>query len=163
MDEVEKPRQLDQARVENHHHHARLTSYTTAHPGHCFTASCLAEARRNDCSPCVCVWFVLLTCSSLCPPPPVSQIVLEACSTQKGLLTVAIRPHGIFGPRDPQLVPILVDTARRGKMKFIIGWVAVRRVPRQTPGREVVWRRGYVVSVFDIRRSYELPEPRVHR
>ncbi|TRZ03429.1 hypothetical protein DNTS_000423 [Danionella cerebrum] len=49
------------------------------------------------------------------------KLVLEACSKEKGLLTVAIRPHGIFGPRDPQLVPILVDTARRGKMKFIIG------------------------------------------
>ncbi|XP_026135629.1 sterol-4-alpha-carboxylate 3-dehydrogenase, decarboxylating-like isoform X2 [Carassius auratus] len=49
------------------------------------------------------------------------KLVLEACSKDKGFLTVAIRPHGIFGPRDPQLVPILVDTARRGKMKFIIG------------------------------------------
>ncbi|KAG7484142.1 hypothetical protein MATL_G00046150 [Megalops atlanticus] len=49
------------------------------------------------------------------------RLVLEACDTEKGFLTVAIRPHGIFGPRDPQLVPILVDTARRGKMKFIIG------------------------------------------
>ncbi|XP_029627755.1 sterol-4-alpha-carboxylate 3-dehydrogenase, decarboxylating isoform X2 [Salmo trutta] len=49
------------------------------------------------------------------------QLVLKACDKEKGLLTVAIRPHGIFGPRDPQLVPILVDTARRGKMKFIIG------------------------------------------
>lgn len=49
------------------------------------------------------------------------KLVLEACDEQKGFLTVAIRPHGIFGPRDPQLVPILVDTARRGKMKFIIG------------------------------------------
>ncbi|XP_034546725.1 sterol-4-alpha-carboxylate 3-dehydrogenase, decarboxylating [Notolabrus celidotus] len=49
------------------------------------------------------------------------KLVLEACDKEKGFLTVAIRPHGIFGPRDPQLVPILVDTARRGKMKFIIG------------------------------------------
>ncbi|XP_056142799.1 sterol-4-alpha-carboxylate 3-dehydrogenase, decarboxylating isoform X2 [Lampris incognitus] len=49
------------------------------------------------------------------------KLVLGACDMQKGFLTVAIRPHGIFGPRDPQLVPILVDTARRGKMKFIIG------------------------------------------
>uniref|UniRef100_A0A1A8HW43 Sterol-4-alpha-carboxylate 3-dehydrogenase, decarboxylating n=1 Tax=Nothobranchius kuhntae TaxID=321403 RepID=A0A1A8HW43_NOTKU len=49
------------------------------------------------------------------------KLVLEACDKHKGFLTVAIRPHGIFGPRDPQLVPILVDTARRGKMKFIIG------------------------------------------
>ncbi|XP_028315818.1 sterol-4-alpha-carboxylate 3-dehydrogenase, decarboxylating [Gouania willdenowi] len=49
------------------------------------------------------------------------KLVLEACDEQNGFLTAAIRPHGIFGPRDPQLVPILVDTARRGKMKFIIG------------------------------------------
>lgn len=49
------------------------------------------------------------------------KVVLEACSKEKDFLTVAIRPHGIFGPRDPQLVPILVDTARKGKMKFIIG------------------------------------------
>lgn len=52
---------------------------------------------------------------------PAGQVVLEACSKEKDFLTVAIRPHGIFGPRDPQLVPILVDTARKGKMKFIIG------------------------------------------
>lgn len=51
----------------------------------------------------------------------VSQLVLEAFDEGKGLLTVAIRPHGIFGPRDPQLVPILVDSARKGKMRFIIG------------------------------------------
>ncbi|XP_027864747.1 sterol-4-alpha-carboxylate 3-dehydrogenase, decarboxylating [Xiphophorus couchianus] len=49
------------------------------------------------------------------------KLVLEACNKPKGFLTVAIRPHGIFGPRDPQLVPTLVDAARRGKMKFIIG------------------------------------------
>uniref|UniRef100_W5NC96 Sterol-4-alpha-carboxylate 3-dehydrogenase, decarboxylating n=1 Tax=Lepisosteus oculatus TaxID=7918 RepID=W5NC96_LEPOC len=50
------------------------------------------------------------------------KLVLEACDPGRGFLTVAIRPHGIFGPRDPQLVPILVDSARRGKMKFIIGF-----------------------------------------
>lgn len=55
----------------------------------------------------------------------VLQLVLQACDREKDFLTVAIRPHGIFGPRDPQLVPILVDTARRGKMKFIIGYVRV--------------------------------------
>uniref|UniRef100_A0A3B3Y1G6 Sterol-4-alpha-carboxylate 3-dehydrogenase, decarboxylating n=1 Tax=Poecilia mexicana TaxID=48701 RepID=A0A3B3Y1G6_9TELE len=49
------------------------------------------------------------------------KLVLEACNKPKGFLTVAIRPHGIFGPRDPQLVPTLVDAARQGKMKFIIG------------------------------------------
>ena len=49
-----------------------------------------------------------------------NQIVLEANGKQ-GLLTVALRPHGIFGPRDPQVIPIMVATAKAGKMKFIIG------------------------------------------
>jgi sterol-4alpha-carboxylate 3-dehydrogenase (decarboxylating) len=35
--------------------------------------------------------------------------------------TVAIRPHGIFGPRDPHLLPTTVRTAQAGKTKFIIG------------------------------------------
>ncbi|MBN3273167.1 NSDHL protein, partial [Polyodon spathula] len=47
--------------------------------------------------------------------------VLSANNPDENFLTVAIRPHGIFGPRDPQLVPILVETARKGRMKFIIG------------------------------------------
>lgn len=59
------------------------------------------------------------------PLASVLQLVLQACDREKDFLTVAIRPHGIFGPHDPQLVPILVDTARRGKMKFIIGYVSV--------------------------------------
>ncbi|KAJ7310283.1 hypothetical protein JRQ81_007184 [Phrynocephalus forsythii] len=47
--------------------------------------------------------------------------VLSANDPEGKFLTVAIRPHGIFGPRDPQLVPILVQAAKSGKMKFIIG------------------------------------------
>uniref|UniRef100_H2ZX98 Sterol-4-alpha-carboxylate 3-dehydrogenase, decarboxylating n=1 Tax=Latimeria chalumnae TaxID=7897 RepID=H2ZX98_LATCH len=47
--------------------------------------------------------------------------VLSSNNPDVNFLTVAIRPHGIFGPRDPQLVPILVQTARAGKMKFMIG------------------------------------------
>ena len=50
---------------------------------------------------------------------PCTQVVLEADSEE--FHTVAIRPHGIFGPRDPQLVPILVETAKAGKTKFMIG------------------------------------------
>ncbi|XP_076467798.1 sterol-4-alpha-carboxylate 3-dehydrogenase, decarboxylating-like isoform X2 [Babylonia areolata] len=47
------------------------------------------------------------------------QIVLSAnCGD---FHTVAVRPHGIFGPRDPHLVPTTVGLARRGKFKFIIG------------------------------------------
>lgn len=49
------------------------------------------------------------------------KAVLSANDPEKNFFTVAIRPHGIFGPRDPQLVPILIQAAKNGKMKFMIG------------------------------------------
>lgn len=49
------------------------------------------------------------------------RMVLNANDPERNFLTIAIRPHGIFGPRDPQMVPILVEAAKTGKMKFIIG------------------------------------------
>uniref|UniRef100_F6PGP3 Sterol-4-alpha-carboxylate 3-dehydrogenase, decarboxylating n=1 Tax=Ornithorhynchus anatinus TaxID=9258 RepID=F6PGP3_ORNAN len=49
------------------------------------------------------------------------RVVLAANEPRRNFLTTAIRPHGIFGPRDPQLVPILIDAAKKGKMKFVIG------------------------------------------
>jgi hypothetical protein len=47
------------------------------------------------------------------------QLVLAANSTD--FHTVAIRPHGIFGPRDPHMLPTAVGLARQGRFKFIIG------------------------------------------
>ncbi|XP_053129237.1 sterol-4-alpha-carboxylate 3-dehydrogenase, decarboxylating [Hemicordylus capensis] len=47
--------------------------------------------------------------------------VLSANAPERNFFTTAIRPHGIFGPRDPQLVPILIQAAKHGKMKFMIG------------------------------------------
>ncbi|XP_073225314.1 3beta-hydroxysteroid-dehydrogenase/decarboxylase isoform X2 [Cicer arietinum] len=47
-------------------------------------------------------------------------IVIKANGTG-GLLTCCIRPSSIFGPGDKLLVPSLVDAARAGKSKFIIG------------------------------------------
>ncbi|XP_011007411.1 PREDICTED: 3beta-hydroxysteroid-dehydrogenase/decarboxylase isoform 3-like isoform X1 [Populus euphratica] len=38
-----------------------------------------------------------------------------------GLLTCALRPSNVFGPGDTQLVPFLVNLARSGWAKFIIG------------------------------------------
>ncbi|XP_047391935.1 sterol-4-alpha-carboxylate 3-dehydrogenase, decarboxylating isoform X2 [Sciurus carolinensis] len=49
------------------------------------------------------------------------RAVLDANDPERNFLTTAIRPHGIFGPRDPQLVPILIEAAKKGKMKFMIG------------------------------------------
>lgn len=60
-------------------------------------------------------------CNECAPPPTLLQAVLGANDPEKNFLTTAIRPHGIFGPRDPQLVPTLIETARNGKMKFVIG------------------------------------------
>ncbi|XP_075797333.1 sterol-4-alpha-carboxylate 3-dehydrogenase, decarboxylating isoform X1 [Pelodiscus sinensis] len=47
--------------------------------------------------------------------------VLNANDPDENFFTIAIRPHGIFGPRDLQLVPILIQAAKSGKMKFMIG------------------------------------------
>jgi len=37
----------------------------------------------------------------------------------RGLLTCALRPHLIWGPRDPHLVPRLIDRARRGRLRQV--------------------------------------------
>ncbi|KAK9819571.1 hypothetical protein WJX81_001482 [Elliptochloris bilobata] len=44
-----------------------------------------------------------------------------AANRAGGLATVALRPSGIFGERDPLLVPLTVAKARQGKMKYVIG------------------------------------------
>ncbi len=45
------------------------------------------------------------------------QRVLAANSDQ--LLTVALRPHLIWGPGDPHLVPRVIDRARAGKLRLV--------------------------------------------
>ncbi|XP_003461426.2 sterol-4-alpha-carboxylate 3-dehydrogenase, decarboxylating [Cavia porcellus] len=49
------------------------------------------------------------------------KTVLDANDPERNFFTTAIRPHGIFGPGDPNLVPVLVEAAKKGKMKFMIG------------------------------------------
>jgi 3-beta hydroxysteroid dehydrogenase/isomerase family len=46
-------------------------------------------------------------------------VVLSA--NGQGLATVALRPSGIFGEGDPLFVPVLIDKAAAGKMKYMIG------------------------------------------
>jgi nucleoside-diphosphate-sugar epimerase len=48
------------------------------------------------------------------------KLVLEA-NGRGGLATVALRPSGIFGPGDQLFVPVTVEKAKQGKMKYIIG------------------------------------------
>ncbi|XP_032993166.1 sterol-4-alpha-carboxylate 3-dehydrogenase, decarboxylating [Lacerta agilis] len=47
--------------------------------------------------------------------------VLSANDPERNFFTTAIRPHGIFGPQDPHLVPVIIQAAKSGKMKFMIG------------------------------------------
>ena len=54
-------------------------------------------------------------------------IVLQAVLSANcdNFFTVAIRPHGIFGPRDPHMLPTIARMAQAGKTKFIIGLVPI--------------------------------------
>ena len=48
------------------------------------------------------------------------RLVLAAAG-RGGLRTLALRPSGIFGEHDALMVPSIVDNARRGKLKYVIG------------------------------------------
>lgn len=47
--------------------------------------------------------------------------ILEANNPSEDFCTIALRPHGIFGPRDPHFIPTLVNMAKRGGTVFKIG------------------------------------------
>ena len=42
-----------------------------------------------------------------------------AANGRKGLLTCALRPHLIWGPRDQHLIPRLIERARRGQLRQV--------------------------------------------
>ena len=51
------------------------------------------------------------------------RLVMEAgrVGGADGLVTVSLRPHAIWGPRDPQMVGITIATAKAGRMRGIVG------------------------------------------
>ncbi|MCY7366394.1 MAG: NAD-dependent epimerase/dehydratase family protein [Frankiaceae bacterium] len=51
------------------------------------------------------------------------RLVLAAAGDDLG--TVALRPHLVWGPGDTQLVPRILDRARRGRLRFVGGGGAV--------------------------------------
>lgn len=53
----------------------------------------------------------------------VLQEILEANNPSEDFCTIALRPHGIFGPRDPHFIPTLVNMAKRGGTLFKIGYL----------------------------------------
>ncbi len=63
----------------------------------------------------------MLIRAATCPAQVLGETVVLSANGQGGLATVALRPSGIFGEGDPLFVPTLVDKARLGKMKYIIG------------------------------------------
>ncbi len=50
-----------------------------------------------------------------------AERLVLAANGQRGLRTIALRPSGIFGEGDPLFVPSVINNARKGKMKFMIG------------------------------------------
>uniref|UniRef100_A0A2P2I4D0 Sterol-4-alpha-carboxylate 3-dehydrogenase, decarboxylating n=1 Tax=Hirondellea gigas TaxID=1518452 RepID=A0A2P2I4D0_9CRUS len=49
------------------------------------------------------------------------QLALKDCAPSNPLAVCAMRPHSIFGPRDPHFVPSLARAGREGKSRYIIG------------------------------------------
>lgn len=56
-------------------------------------------------------------------PYPETKAVAEACvldaNGEGGMATCALRPHLIFGPGDPHILPRLVQSARAGKLAIV--------------------------------------------
>jgi len=54
---------------------------------------------------------------------PETKAIAEACvldaNGERGMATCALRPHLIFGPGDPHLIPRLVQRARAGKLAIV--------------------------------------------
>lgn len=50
-----------------------------------------------------------------------AEALVQCANDYDGLLTCSLRPSNVFGPGDTQLVPFLVNQARSGWAKFIIG------------------------------------------
>jgi len=88
------------------------------------------------------------------------RIVLEA-NGRKGLLTVALRPSGIFGPGDAQGWPGFIEAAQNGKSKFQLGngcnlidWTYVENVAyahvlaadRLVPGNDSVAGQAFFIT-----------------
>jgi len=44
-----------------------------------------------------------------------------AANGNKGLMTISLRPSGLFGPRDVQAWPPMIEAGKEGKSKFTIG------------------------------------------
>lgn len=80
----------------------------------------LTASWLSSCKPLICLKRTEVTQETACSQVLGETVVLSA-NGQGGLATVALRPSGIFGPGDPLFVPTLVDKARLGKMKYIIG------------------------------------------
>lgn len=55
----------------------------------------------------------------LAPYPHTKALAERFVLAQRGILAVAIRPHLIWGPRDPHIVPRLLARARAGRLRRI--------------------------------------------
>ena len=50
-----------------------------------------------------------------------AEKLVLAANGRGGVATIALRPSGIFGEWDKLFVPTIIEKARQGKMKYILG------------------------------------------
>ena len=50
-----------------------------------------------------------------------AEKIVLAANGRNGLAVIALRPSGIFGEWDKLFVPTLIDKAKQGKLKYILG------------------------------------------
>lgn len=50
-----------------------------------------------------------------------AEKIVLAANGKGGVATIALRPSGIFGEWDKLAVPLMIEKAKQGKMKYIIG------------------------------------------
>jgi sterol-4alpha-carboxylate 3-dehydrogenase (decarboxylating) len=55
------------------------------------------------------------------PYAETKSIAEQAVLSARGLYTVALRPHTIFGPGDTRMVPAILEKARKNALKFSVG------------------------------------------
>jgi len=73
-----------------------------------------ADARGIDDAPYPATWE-----SPYGETKALAEQAVRAADTPGGLRTVSLRPHLIIGPRDNNLLPQVVDRARRGRLRII--------------------------------------------
>ncbi|KAF0852271.1 mitochondrial sterol-4-alpha-carboxylate 3-dehydrogenase (decarboxylating) [Andalucia godoyi] len=59
--------------------------------------------------------------NAYCSTKAEAEKLVRAANGKDGLLTVSLRPHAMFGPRDNHFFPQLFEKAKKGQVKYMVG------------------------------------------